>query len=59
MSELSRLLAGRERGFRFFFLSPHTEITAAAFGWTVEELLRIVGIIACDGDATPPAEGAA
>jgi hypothetical protein len=58
VSELSRLLAGQERGFRFFFHSPHTEITAETFGWTVEELLSNVGIIARDRDAACSATGA-
>ena len=59
MSELSRLLAGQEREFRFFFRAPRTEFTAAAFGWTVEQLLRNVGIIARDGDVARSAAGAA
>lgn len=44
-SELSNLLAGKERGFRFFFMHERTPITAQALEWSVDELLQQVGML--------------
>src|SRR5581483_10067164 len=50
MSELSRLLRGQERGFRFFVQTRRTVITAEALGWSVEQLLARFDILdRCDG----------